>query len=58
VSRRGRVRRVNGTRVGCGVTGGAGVCHPVGGGVGVGELHRANGASEGLQVPLCRPRSP
>jgi hypothetical protein len=48
---------VNVTRVGCVVTGGAGVCHPVGGGVGVGEFHRAKGASEGLRAPLRRPRS-
>jgi hypothetical protein len=47
---------VNVTRVGCGVTGGARLCYPIGGGVGVGELHRAKGAGEGLRVPQRRPR--
>jgi hypothetical protein len=44
------------TRVGCGVTGGTGVFHPVSGGVKVGELHRAKGVGEGLWVPLHIPR--
>jgi hypothetical protein len=46
------------TRVGCGVAGGIGVCHPVGGGVGVGELHHAKGVGEGPWVPLRRPQCP
>jgi hypothetical protein len=47
---------VNVTRVGCGMTGGAEVCYPIGGGVGVEELHRAKGAPSyhSVQDDGCR----
>jgi hypothetical protein len=44
------------TRVGCGVLGGTGVCHPVIHGRGGNERHRAEGTGKGLWAPLPEPR--
>jgi hypothetical protein len=50
-SQRG-VRRGDATWVRGGVVGGTRVGHPVGGGHGGSELHGAEGANEGLWIPL------
>jgi hypothetical protein len=45
-------KRVDVTKVGCGVIDGTKVCRPVSHVRGGSECHRAKGDNEGLQVPL------
>jgi hypothetical protein len=50
------VRRCDRGEVGCGMVGGAGVCHPDGHGRGGSVRRRAEAADEGLWVPLPEPQ--